>query len=49
MGNVEIPSRQSVKNLGLTLDRHLTMNAHVSNFLGHATLNCVIWHRIVDS
>ena len=31
MGNARIPFKQSVKNLGITLDCHLTMNAHVSN------------------
>ena len=31
VGNAQIPFKQSVKNLGFTLDRHLTMNAHVSN------------------
>ena len=31
IGNVQIPFKQSVKNLGLTLDGHLTMNSHVSN------------------
>ena len=31
MGNAQIPFKQSVKNLGLTLDCHLAMNAHVSN------------------
>ena len=31
IGNAKIPFKQSVKNLGLTLDCHLTMNAHVSN------------------
>ena len=31
IGNSQIPFKQSVKNLGLTLDCHLTMNAHVSN------------------
>ena len=30
IGNVQIPFKQSVKNLSLTLDCHLTMNAHVS-------------------
>ena len=30
-GNAQIPFKQSVKNLGSTLDCHLTMNAHVSN------------------
>ena len=31
IGNAKILFKQSVKNLGFTLDRHLTMNAHVSN------------------
>ena len=31
IGNAQFPFKQSVKNLGLTLDCHLTMNAHVSN------------------
>ena len=31
IGNANIPFKQSVKNLDLTLDCHLTMNAHVSN------------------
>ena len=31
MGNAQTPFKQSVKNLGPTLDCHLTMNAHVSN------------------
>ena len=30
IGNAQIPFKQSVKNLGFTLDCHLTMNAHVS-------------------
>ena len=29
--NAQIPFKQPVKNLGFTLDCHLTMNAHVSN------------------
>ena len=33
MGNAQVPFKQSVKNLGLTLDCHLTMNAHVSNIV----------------
>ena len=28
---MQFPFKQSVKNLGITLDRHLTMNAHISN------------------
>ena len=31
IGNAQIPIKQSVKNLGFTLDCHHTMNAHVSN------------------
>ena len=31
IGNAQIPFQQSVKNLGFTLDCHLTRNAHVSN------------------
>ena len=31
IGNAQIPFKLSVKNLGFTLDCHLTMNAHVSN------------------
>ena len=31
IGNVQIPFKPSVKNLGFTLDCHLAMNAHVSN------------------
>ena len=31
IGNAQISFKQSVKNLGFTLDCHLPMNAHVSN------------------
>ena len=31
MGNAQVPFKQSVNNLGFTLDCHLTMNAHVTN------------------
>ena len=31
IGDAQIPFKQSVKNLGFTLDCHLTMNAHVTN------------------
>ena len=31
IGNAQIPFKNSVKNLGSTLDCHLTINAHVSN------------------
>ena len=31
IGNDQVPFKQSVKNLGFTLDCHLTMNAHVTN------------------
>ena len=30
IGNAQIPFKKSVKNLGITLDCHLTMNAHVA-------------------
>ena len=33
--NAQIAFKQSVKNLGFTLDCHLTMNAHVSNIARH--------------
>ena len=31
IGNAQMPFKKSLKNLGFTLDCHLTMNAHVSN------------------
>ena len=31
IGNAQFPLKNSVKNLGFTLDCHLTINAHVSN------------------
>ena len=31
IGNAQVPFKQSVKNLGFTLDCHLIMNAHVTN------------------
>ena len=31
MGNSQVPFKQSVENLGLTLDCHLTMTAYVTN------------------
>ena len=31
IGNAQIPFKKSAKNLGFTLDCHLTINAHVSN------------------
>ena len=33
IGNAQIPFKQSVNNLGFTLDCHLTTNAHVSNIV----------------
>ena len=30
IGNAQIPFKQSVKNLGITLDSHLPVNAHVT-------------------
>ena len=41
IGNAEIPVKQSVKNLGFTFHRHLTMNVHVSNI----ARTCYIEHR----
>ena len=32
IGNAQFPFKQSVKNFGFTLDCHLTLNAHFSNF-----------------
>ena len=49
IGNAQIPFKQSVNNLGFSLDCHHNMNAHVSNIARHATLNCVVWHLFVDS
>ena len=49
ISEAQIPFKQSVKNMGLTLGCHLSMSAHVSKLLGHATLNCVDWHLFVDS
>ena len=46
--NAQIPSKQSVKNFGLTLDCHLTMNADVSNIAYFATLNCIVRNLFVD-
>ena len=31
IGNAQVPFKQSVKNLGSTLDCHLAINAHVTN------------------
>ena len=31
IGNAQVPFKKSVRNLGSTLDCHLSMNAHVSN------------------
>ena len=42
IGNAQIPFKQSVKNLGFTLDCHLTMNAHVSNIA--RTCYCELRH-----
>ena len=38
IGNGQVPFKQSVKNLGFTLDCHLTMNALLS-LLGQAMLS----------
>ena len=49
IGNAQISFKQSVKNLSFTFDCHLTINAHVSNIVEHATLNYVVRHLFVDS
>ena len=49
IGNAQIPFKQSVKNLSLTLDCLLTMNAQVTNIARTCYLNCVAWHLFVDS
>ena len=50
--NVQIPMKQSVKNLGFKLDCHLTMSAHVSNIARTCNfklrrLTCI--HRFLTS
>ena len=45
IGNAQIPFKQSVKNLGFTLDCDLTMNAHVSNI----ALTCYFELRLLAS
>ena len=47
--NEQIPFKKSVKNLGLTLDCHLTMNAHVPNIARTCYFEYVVWHLFVDS
>ena len=48
-GNAQIPIEQSVKNFVL----HYTvilLCMHMSPILlGHATLNCIVWHLFIDS
>ena len=43
--NAQIAFRQSVKNLGFTLDCHLTMNAHISNIVRKCYLEL---HRLAS-
>ena len=45
IGDAKITFKQSVKNLGFTLDCHLTMNAHVSKI----ARTCYIEHRRLAS
>ena len=52
IGNAQIPFIQSVKNLGFTLDCHLTMNADVSNIARtcYIELRCLASiHRFLTS
>ena len=47
IGSAQIPFKKSVKNLGFTLDCHLTMNAHVSNIAWtcYFELRCLAYIR----
>ena len=47
IGNAQVPFKQSVKNLGFTLECHLTMNAHVSNIARtcYFELRCLVCIR----
>ena len=48
IGNAQIPFKQSVKNLGFTLDCHLTMNAYSMNaYMEHIGL--VVRMSILDT
>ena len=49
IGNVQIPFKQSVKNLCSRLDCHLTMNAHVSNIARKCYFELCLWLLFVDS
>ena len=46
IGNSQIPFKQSVKNLGLTLDCHLTMYAHDSNIVRTCYFELRCWASI---
>ena len=48
IGNALIPFKQSVKNLGFTLDFYLAMNAHVSNIARTCYFELLVWHLFVD-
>ena len=49
IGNAQIPFKQSVKNLRLTLDCHLTMNEHVSNIARTCYIELRCLASMVDS
>ena len=49
IGNAQIPVKQSVKNMGFTLDCHLTMNAHISNISQTCYFELHHLHLFVDS
>ena len=49
IGNVQIPFKQSVKNLYSPLYCHLTMNAHVSNIARKCYFELCLWLLFVDS
>ena len=49
IGNAQIPFKQTVKNLGFYIGLSSYYECTCPILLGHATLNCVVWHLFVDS
>ena len=49
IGNGQMPFKLPVKNFGFAIDCIALLLAHMPPILlGHATLNCVVWHLFVD-